>query len=117
MNNTPDISTRYALPRHYVPAPLQTTCHLFIFDNTGFETAKETVDRILGLSKTIKAVKIFAETGVESDIIEALETYCQERIDLDDEAIEVVDDLAFLNLLTAMMYFQRVSAYREALQN
>ena len=117
MNSTPDISIRYTLPRHYIPASLKTTCHLFIFSDTLFETAQKTVDTILGLSKTIKAVKIFAETGVESDIIEEIQTYCQERIDLDDEAIEVVDDLAFLNLLTAMMYFQRVSAYREALQN
>ena len=116
MNNTPDISTRYALPRHYVPASLQTTCHLFIFSDTLFETAQKTVDSIASRN-TIAAVKIFAETGVESDIIEALETYCQERIDLDDETIEVLDDLAFLNLLTAMLYFQRVSAYREALQN
>ena len=117
MNNIPDISIRYALPRYYIPASLQTTCHLFIFSNTPFKTAKETVDSLLGLRKTIKAVKIFAETGVDSDIIEELETYCQERIDLDDEKIEVVDDLALLPLATAMLYFEKVSAYREALQN
>ena len=117
MNSNPDISIRYALPRYYRPASLQTTCHLFIFSNTPFKTAQETVDSILRLSKTIKAVKIFAETGVDSDIIEELETYCQERIDLDDEKIEVVDDLALLPLATAMLYFEKVSAYREALQN
>ena len=110
MNNIPDISIRYALPRYYIPASLQTTCYLFIFSNTCFETAKETVDSLLRLRKTIKAVKIYTETGVESDIIEALETYCQERIDLDDEKIEVFDDLALLQLATAMLYFEKFSA-------
>ena len=117
MNSNPDISIRYALPRYYRPASLQTTCYLFIFSNTCFETAKETIDSIVESRNTIKAVKIFAETGVESDIIEELETYCQERINLDDETIEVFDDLSFLNLATAMIYFEKVSAYREALQN
>ncbi len=117
MNRNPDISIRYALPRYYRPASLQTTCYLFIFSDTCFETAKETVDSFLRLRKTIKAVKIFVETGIESDIIAEIQTYCQERINLDDETIEVVDDLSFLNLLTAMTYFQKVSAYREALQN
>ena len=117
MNSNPDISIRYALPRYYRPASLQTTCYLFIFSNTCFETTKETVDSLLGLRKTIKAVKIFAETGVESDIIAEIQTYLQKRIDLDDEKIEVFDDLEFLNLATAMLYFEKVSAYREALQN
>ena len=117
MNSNPDISIRYALPRYYRPASLQTTCYLFIFSNTRFEMAKETVDSILGLRKTIKAVKIFAETGVDSDIIAETQTYLQKRIDLDDEKIEVFDDLEFLNLATAMIYFEKVSAYREALQN
>ena len=62
-------------------------------------------------------MKIYTETGVESDIIEELETYCQERIDLDDEKIEVFDDLALLQLAATMVYFEKVSAYREALQN
>ncbi len=75
------------------------------------------VDTIVASRNTIEAVKIFAETGVESDIIEALQTYCQERIDLDDEAIEVVEDLVLLQLMTAMIYFEKVSTYREALQN
>ena len=66
---------------------------------------------------TIEAVKIFAETGVESDIIEELQTYCQERINLDDETIEVFDDFALWQLASAMLYFERVSVYREALQN
>ena len=117
MNNIPDISIRYALPRYYRPASLQTTCHLFIFSNTPFKTAKETIDSIVESRNTIKAVKIFAETGVDSDVIAETQTYLQKRIDLDDEKIEVFDDLEFLNLATAMIYFEKVSAYREALQN
>ena len=117
MNSNPDISIRYALPRYYRPASLQTTCYLFIFSNTCFETTKETVDSIVESRNTIKAVKIFAETGVESDILAEIQTYLQKRIDLDDEKIEVFDDLEFLNLATAMLYFEKVSAYREALQN
>lgn len=62
-------------------------------------------------------MRIYAETGVESDIIEELQTYLQKRIDLDSEAIEVFDDLTLLQLTYAMIYFERVSAYREALQN
>ena len=117
MNSNPDISIRYALPRYYRPASLQTTCYLFIFSNTCFETAKETIDSIVESRNTIKAVKIFAETGVESDILAEIQTYLQKRIDLDDEKIEVFGDLEFLNLATAMLYFEKVSAYREALQN
>ena len=117
MNNIPDISIRYALPRYYIPASLQTTCHLFIFSNTCFETAKETIDSIVESRNTIKAVKIYTETGVESDIIAEIQTYFQKRVDLDTETIEVVDDLALLPLATAMLYFEKVSAYREALQN
>ena len=66
---------------------------------------------------TVEAVKIFAETGVGSDIIEAIQTYCRERIDLDDETIEGVDDLALWQLLSAIGYLERISVCREALQN
>ena len=62
-------------------------------------------------------MKIYTETGVESDIIAEIQTYFQKRVDLDTETIEVVDDLALLPLATAMLYFEKVSAYREALQN
>ena len=75
------------------------------------------VDTIVASRNTIKAVKIFAETGVESDIIEALQTYVQKCTDLGIEAIDVVEDLVLLQLMTAMLYFEKVSAYREALQN
>ena len=99
-----------------MPAPvsLQTLAHLFIFSNTRFETAKEMVDSIVASRHTIKTVRTYTVTGVHSDVIEKLQTYCQEHLDLDSETIEVFNDdsLALLQLI-----FKRSSVYREALQN
>ena len=75
------------------------------------------VDSIVESRNTIEAVTIYTETGVDSDIIEELQTYLQKHIDVDDERIEVFDDLALLQLATTMVYFKKVSVYREALQN
>ena len=75
------------------------------------------VDSIVESRNTIEAVTIYTETGVDSDIIEELQTYLQKHIDVDDERIEVFDDLALLQLATTLVYFKKVSVYREALQN
>lgn len=117
MSNAPDISGKYTLPRYYIPAALQTTCYLFIFSKSTFETAKKMVDGIVASGNTVKAVRIYTETGVESDIIAEIQTYCQERIDLDIEDIDVFKNLVLLEILEMMVYSQRDSAYREALQN
>ena len=114
----PDISTRYELPRYYIPAPLHTTAYLFVFVNTSLETAKEMIDTIVESKDTIKGVKIYAEADVESDFIEELQTYLQKRIDLDNEdTIEVLEGLTLLQVTYAMIYLERGLAYREALQN
>ena len=75
------------------------------------------VDSIVESKNTVEAVTIYTETGVDSDIIEELQTYLQKHIDVDDERIEVFDDLALLQLATTLVYFKKVSVYREALQN
>ena len=75
------------------------------------------VDSIVESKNTVEAVTIYTETGVDSDIIEELQTYFQKHIDVDDERIEVFDDLALLQLATTLVYFKKVSVYREALQN
>ena len=75
------------------------------------------VDSIVESRNTVEAVTIYTETGVESDMIEALQTYLQKHIDVDDERIEVFEDLALLQLATTLVYFKKVSVYREALQN
>ena len=116
MNNTPDISTKYALPQYYIPAPafLQTLAHLFIFSDTSFETAKGIIDSLVASRSTIKTVRTYTVTGVHSDVIAKLQNYFQKHLDLDSETIAVFDDEA-LALLQLM--FKRASAYREALQN
>ena len=110
LNNTPDISTKYALPQYYIPTPafLQTLAHLFIF------TAKGIIDSIVASRNTIKTVRTYTVTGVHSDVIAKLQTYFQKHLNLDSETIEVSDDEA-LALLQLM--FKRSSVYREALQN
>ena len=75
------------------------------------------VDSIVESRNTVEAVTIYTETGVDSDIIEELQTYLQKHIDVDDERIEVFDDLALLQLATTLVYFKKVSVYREVLQN
>ena len=75
------------------------------------------VDSIVESRNTVEAVTIYTETGVDSDMIEALQTYFQKHIDVDDERIEVFEDLALLQLATTLVYFKKVSVYREALQN
>ena len=75
------------------------------------------VDSIVESRNTVEAVTIYTETGVDSDMIEALQTYLQKHIDVDDERIEVFEDLALLQLATTLVYFKKVSVYREALQN
>lgn len=72
------------------------------------------VDSIVASRHTIKTVRTYTVTGVHSDVIKKLQTYCQERLDLDSETIEVFDDdsLALLQLI-----FERSSVYREALRN
>ena len=75
------------------------------------------VDSIVESRNTVEAVTIYTETGVDSDMIEELQTYFQKHIDVDDERIEVFDDLALLQLATTLVYFKKVSVYREALQN
>ena len=75
------------------------------------------VDSIVESRNTVEAVTIYTETGVDSDMIEELQTYLQKHIDVDDERIEVFDDLALLQLATTLVYFKKVSVYREALQN
>ena len=75
------------------------------------------VDSIVESRNTVEAVTIYTETGVDSDILAEIQTYLQKHIDLDDERIEVFDGLAFLQLMSTMLYFEKVSAYREALQN
>ena len=117
LNSTPDISIKYTLPRYYIPASLKTTCYLFIFSETSFETAKETVDSLIESKKTIKSVRIYTETGVEHDIISEIQTYLQKRIDLNIDDIDVFKNLELLQVIGMMTYFQRDSAYREALQN
>ena len=117
MNSNPDISGRYTLPRYYIPTALQTTCYLFLFSSTRFETAKDRVDCTIKSTNTVKAVKIFTETGVEKDIIEEIQTYAQKRIDLDPEDIDVFKNLEFFQIIGIMGYFRRDAAYRAALQN
>ena len=75
------------------------------------------VDSIVESRNTVEAVTIYTETGVDSDMIEELQTYFQKHIDVDDERIEVFEDLALLQLATTLVYFKKVSVYREALQN
>ena len=65
----------------------------------------------------MRSVKIFTETGVEKDTIDKIQIYCQERINLDIEDIDVFKNLALFQIIGMMGYFQRDSAYREALQN
>ena len=113
----PDISSRYVLPRYYIPASLQTTTYLFIFSNTCLKEAKEIIDSLAEVREDINAAIIHAERDVESDILEELQTYLQNRMDIDNEAIEVLDDLTLLQITYVMIHFERVSAYREALQN
>lgn len=113
----PDISSRYKLPQYYIPASLQTSTYLFIFDNTCLKAAKEIIDSIVETREDLNAARIYAEADVESDLIEELQTYLQKRLDLNSEAIEVLDDLTFLQLTHTMIYWERVSTYREALQN
>ena len=117
MNNTPGISTKYALPPYYLPTPafLQTLAHLFIFSDTSFKTeTKGIIDSIVASRDTIKTVRTYTVTGVHSDVIAKLQTYFQKHLNLDSETIEVFDDeaLALLQLI-----FERSSVYREALQN
>ena len=116
LNSNPDISTKYALPQYYIPAPafLQTLAHLFIFSDTSFETAKGIIDSLVASRDTIKTVRTYTVTGVHSNVIAKLQTYCQKHLNLDSETIAVFDDdaLALLQLM-----FKRASAYREALQN
>ena len=75
------------------------------------------IDSIVAAKNTVKLVRIYTEIGVEKDIIEEIQTYCQERINLDIEDIDVFKNLVLWELLTTLGYFQRDSAYREALQN
>lgn len=117
MNNTPDVSRRYALPPYYIPTPasLQTLAHLFIFSDTSFETeTKGIIDSIVASRHTVKTVRIYTVTGVQSDVIAKLQNYVQEHLDLDSETIAIADDDA-LSLLQHI--FERTSVYREALQN
>ena len=117
LNNTPDISTKYTLPRYYIPVPLQTTCYLFIFINTSLKSAEKIVDSIVGSRNNVEAVKIYTETGVEKDTIVAIENYLEKNIDIDSEEIEVIRNLHLVQLLGVIGYFEQVSAYREALGN
>lgn len=113
----PDISSRYVLPRYYIPASLHTSAYLFIFDNTCLKDAKEIIDGIAETQEDVNAAIIHAEIGVESDILEELQTYLQKRLDLDGAAIEVRVDFTLLELTYIMIHVERISAYREALQN
>jgi len=65
----------------------------------------------------VRSVKIYTETGVKKDIVDKIQTYCQERIDLDIEDIDVFKNLNLWQIIGIMGYFQRDAAYRAALQN
>lgn len=97
-----------------MPASLQTTCYLFIFSGTSFEKAKKTVDSLIESKKTIKSVRIYTEIGTKKDIVAGIQTYL---ITLDIEDIDVFKNLALLEIVGMMGYFQRDSTYREALRN
>ena len=115
---TTDISSRYTLPQYYIPESLQKRgLRLFIFSNTCLETAKASVDSIIASAETIETVKIYTETGVQSDLIKQLQTYCQERIDLDAEAIKVSKTLTLWQLTSIVLHFKSISTYHEALHN
>ena len=75
------------------------------------------MDSIIAEGNPIEAVKLYTEIGVESDLIEHLQAYLQKRTDLDTEVIEVVQGLAFLQLMIFIGNYERISAYREALYN
>lgn len=116
-DSTADISGRYALPRYYIPASLQTTGYLFILDNTRVETAKDAVDSLLESGQPIKVVRIYTEIGVENDIIAEIETYCQEHHDLDIEDIHVFKLLTSWEIISVTAHLKRETTYREALYN
>ena len=62
-------------------------------------------------------MKIYTETGTGKDTLDEIYSYVQKTIDLDVESIDVVKNLLLVELINIINYYERVSAYRQALRN
>ena len=117
LNSSPDISIRYTLPRYYIPASLQDPWRVVIFESTTLETAQKMIDSIVESKIPVEVMKIYTETGTEKDTLDEIHNYAQKTIDLDVESIDVVKNLLLVELINIINYYERVSAYRQALRN